>query len=534
MYQFYIQIIFSRIKRAAMKKYITSIIVLAFYMTSLSAQTEEVFSIFSQRYHLNNPAAMGLDGYTHINLGAYQKWFGIEDNPQTFFLASSSPLLNRSLGLGGTLVIDKAAGINTTRLNLNASVHINPASDGVFSIGASAAYLGMGLGTFNVPEALAEVNSSIINLGIGLNYHQKMKDNSFFNFRVTLPRFPRSFDLSRNATNVDEAAFTLSNEFIVQANLKYAISDGTYFTPSFRYYTGVTEDSGVSKSQVIDLGLGVSFLEDAFNVRLGFRTTNASAIYGGIGYRFNQKHDAFVYVEPVGDLGTSAAFDADFILGEAQPPPERSPKKIKPKKSPKVKETKEKPVRERPRRDNISCYKDVDCIVTKIQSINSDNIFDVRIDKSSKFEYVIVGFAESRNNLFNYFEDDRFLSSIALDKLLDYIKEINEEITKDNKNIGQITLKATIKKPLDGNPYAFYKGKDVLVEYWEEGKKEEKEIKEDYNMNEAELAAVKLHYLKQEFTKEVLGGDSASTRIEVVHKPGADDYRYIEIILVIR
>jgi len=507
-----------------MKKYIVFIIVLVYCTTSLSAQTDEVFSIFSHRHSLNNPATMGLDGYHHLNLGVYKKWFGFEDSPQTFFIASSSPLLNRSLGIGGTLMVDKAAAINTTRFNLNASVHLNPQSDRIFSIGASAAYLNTSFGMANVEDPLlaGDLNASGINLGVGLNYHQKMKGDSFLNLSLALPQFPRTFDLSENGNA--ESSYKLVNELVIRGNLKYPLSEGVYFTPSIRYYIQLA-DGRAPKSQVIDLGGGLSFLDDAFNVRLGVRTARASMVYGGIGYRFNQKHNAFVYFEPIGELGSSAAFDADFVLGEVQKTSEREPKEKK-SKEPK------KPKQKKPR-NNLPCYKDTTCIATKIRPINSDNDFDVKIDKSSNFDYVQIGFAESLNNVFDYFEDDDFIKNIALDKLLGYIKEINQEIESKGQNVGQVTFRATIDTPLNKNTYEIYEGEKLFVNYWEEGKTQT-EITDGYEMNEAELAAVKLHYLKQEFEKVVLDGDSASTRIEVVHKPGADDYRYIEIILVIR
>lgn len=494
-----------------MKKIYFFLLLGLFSSVNMKGQPGELFSTLSFRHILDNPAAMGIDGRNHIYFGGYKKWFGLTDAPQTYFVSTSHRFILPSLGLGATLVYDRAGLLTHTRFNLNASIHLNPGSLHRISIGASARYQNIGFGLPNVddPYLSDQPSASNINIGLGLNYYHPFGNSSFFNFQVVMPQFPATMELTR-AQGTEPLAYNFVNELILQGNLKYSLSNGNYFTPSLRYQAQLS-DAAVKKTQILDLGLGLSFLEGVLDVRLGLRTGKASMIYGGVGYQFGGGSNAHVFFEPGGPLGSSAAFDAELAFGEGG---------------------------EIEKKKKTVCFNDISCLQSRLNEIDPRKVFKVMVnaDSGTDFTFVTFEFPERVNAYLNYFKHEDFLRDIPLPRLLGLLENLNlTDILKNKSEIVQITYRAKVANDLNSYSFEDYQGEDIVMEYWQAGAPQKRErITQGQQLNEAQLAAVKIHFLSGEIKNRIPSLANTITRKEVVQDASLDDNRVMEIVLVIR
>lgn len=493
--------------------------------TQLSAQSEGLYSTLSHSFMLDNPAAMGIDGRHHLFLGAYRKWMKLDDAPQTLFLSSSHPLLSRALGIGGTFVYDKAGLINTLRMNLNASVHLTPGSLHQFSLGASARYQTLMFGIPNVEDPfLVEVASAQnINLGVGFNYRMSLdkKDGTYFNLYAALPQFPATLDLknTRAAGTSTPLQYNMGKDLLVQGNLRLKLSESNYFTPSIRYQTQLSAGA-FSKSQFVDLGLGLSFMKETFKVRLGVRSGQASLVYGGVGFLFGKKTSANLFIEPTGPFGPSAAFDGEMVFGTESD--SDTTNKVKTKKTKK-----------------INCWEELPCIKERLSLAGIGTKFNVSLSSNanSTYSFVNYSFSERINAYINYFNHADFISQIPLPTLFNEIEALNlgEIQEAEDVEIEQLTFHVKVKNKLEGNSYETYEGNNFVVRYWQSGGLEKSDlIRGNQDLTEGQLAATKIYFLAEKFRATVPSLKNANIRMEVVHDPGITDNRKVEIILVVK
>lgn len=501
-----------------MQKYILVIWLLSASYLCLEAQPGELSSPFSHTYLLDNPAAMGLDGKHHLFLGAYQKWFQLEDAPQSYFLSSAHPFFNRALGIGGTLVFDQAGLINTTRLGLNFGVHFNPDSPHRFSLGASARFQAISFDLPNTEDLLlaSEPGASHINLGLGLNYQAGLGDgdDSFFNLYIAMPQFPATLDLTKKDASGVPGTYSLPSDLLIQANLQYELSGGNYFTPSLRYQTQLS--GSLSKSQILDLGLGVSFLEDAFNVRAGIRTGQASQIYAGLGIRLGQIAKAHILVEPGGPLGTSAAFDAELTWGEPQPKAEQDGGRI----------------------SKMTCWKDTECLQERLAAQGLGTSFKAQsvTNDNSVFTFITYSFSEGIGSV-KYLEDTDFLERYPLPKLFEEIQKMLQEakISTDEEKVVQVTYRIKVNATLNDATFESNSGSPFKMEYWESGALlQSKNIETGHVFTEAELAGAKIHFLAEALKKQTPLLQNTNSRFEVIYDPNMVSYREVEIVLYVK
>jgi len=112
---------------------------------NLSAQQTPVFSQFMVDKFLINPAIVGGNGYTDINMIAKQQYAGFENAPRTFALTAQSRLLDESyimrklrvrknanqgslftnVGLGGSIYSDRNGLVSKTGAQVAYAYHIN-------------------------------------------------------------------------------------------------------------------------------------------------------------------------------------------------------------------------------------------------------------------------------------------------------------------------------------------------------------------------------------------------------------------------
>lgn len=503
-----------------MKKTYTTIISLSALllvsgMQTGTAQVNELLLPGSHRYMLDNPAAAGGDLHHHIYLGTYKKWFNLDQAPTTFYLASAHPFLTRGFGIGGIIVHDQAGLINTTRFGLHAAVHLTPDSDHQFSIGAAARYQLLNYDMPNVEDIVGGVSASDITLGFGLNYHYKIDRSSFFNLYGYFTRLPSTVQLVAESTNQSPLEYGLSENLVVQANLRLAIGEGLAMTPSVRFQAQPS-NGYLNKTQIIDAAIGFSIMNDALQFRIGGRTGDSKIIYGGVGVRLFDKMNAHVFVEPTGPLGTSAAFDAELNLASGisdSLPPD--------------------PVEER---SDYYLYKD------KLQDrltdrrigpvIKADSYYNPLL-RQRRIEYIFPDRVDAYINFFNHPE---MLAQVPLDQLIDELEVIAEELKKDRKNPQPImNFVVKVKNDLNAATFETYSGFPIEMDFWENGSLvQDRVIREGNPLTERDLALLKLRFLRDNMVRLVPAFRDFESRFEVIRGPGFGDNRQVTFGFILK
>ncbi len=507
-------------------KTLVTLLILLMYCGAGMGQPDNSLSPFSFLHQFDNPAAMGLDGKNHLYLGTYQKWLKLNDAPKTYWLASSHPIISRSFGVGGIFMYDQAGLLTTTKIGFNGSVHLNPDSDHKFSVGGTVRYVNLGFGSPNVDDPIinGEPAAGTISLGAGVNYHFVMKDGQFLNFQVFSSNLLGNLDVTPDNLE-NPLIYNLPQALTVQGNLKLALSDNAYLTPSLRYQRQLGEAIGAEK-QIIDLGLGFSFLDETISTRIGYRTADAGIIYGGVGYRFGEASSAHVFFEPGGPLGSSAAFVGDLAFGEMANKDVNGKKKV-----PGRKRTKNRNTR------NANCYKSEPCIQEKLLLNTGEKAFTLTRseDKNLKSTYLKINFKDNEDVVQNYFKYPDFIQQVPLNALIDNLSSFSkQELSQANLNIAHITLKATVKEELSGKAFDNFVGETIAIPYLT-GNSIEKvaSIPKGKDIDQLELALIKLHYLQEEIKKR-FPNQAIFFRKEVSSNPKQVDARSIDLIITIR
>lgn len=119
-----------------MKKLFLSLIVLAGFWTTSSAQQLPLYSQYMMNGFLLNPAIAGSVDYFPVNLTARQQWVGINDAPSTQALSTHVLLNNQKIGLGGYIFNDKFGPVSRMGIQACFAYHLPlPGIDSKLSMG---------------------------------------------------------------------------------------------------------------------------------------------------------------------------------------------------------------------------------------------------------------------------------------------------------------------------------------------------------------------------------------------------------------
>ena len=177
-------------------KYLFSVVLSMFLMTSLSAQEEYIFN----QYFLNpatvNPGAVGFDGNHNILFNYRNTWSGFPDAPKTY-AASYNGQVADNVGLGAYLLSDNYASLATIRGSVSFAYTIKGESYDI-GVGLSAQYQQYGLNNNVLSSAMTDPNDQELlrRLSDGqffeaaLGAHGKLSNGLFFD--VALPGLVRA------------------------------------------------------------------------------------------------------------------------------------------------------------------------------------------------------------------------------------------------------------------------------------------------------------------------------------------------------
>ena len=207
-----------------------------FCLSSIEAQQEPTYAFYKHHFNLINPAVVGTQGGSYVNLSLRNQWVGIDEAPRTQAVSFGTPHKNNRLGLGFSVVNDKVSVEQQTYFAVDFSYKL-PAGEG------RNIYLGLKAGGNSYRLNLSNARA----FGAG----GEIQDPSFQNYSRFLPNIgvgayyqvPKGFVsisiprlLNSTRAKEDDGQSTTASDrphFFLSAGLQFAINENVVFVPSF-------------------------------------------------------------------------------------------------------------------------------------------------------------------------------------------------------------------------------------------------------------------------------------------------------------
>lgn len=211
-----------------MKKLIFAFCLLSFFVGN--AQQIPLSSLYSYNKMMINPAETGQKKPIILNLGHRQQWLGFEGAPVTTWLTGQTKL-NESMGLGGSVILDKMSFLERLHVDVNYSYKVKFNKEHEARFGVAVGMLQSKINTTNVvtddySDALLvspKMNTTGVNAQFGILYSFK-KD---LKVGLTFPQL-----ISKSATNSMNNEYDLASHWIMYATYEGAIDDKFDFMPT--------------------------------------------------------------------------------------------------------------------------------------------------------------------------------------------------------------------------------------------------------------------------------------------------------------
>ncbi|RMG66585.1 MAG: type IX secretion system membrane protein PorP/SprF [Bacteroidetes bacterium] len=285
----------------------------------LPAQQLPVFNQYLYNSDLYNPAAAGAAGVHQLYLGQRSQWLGLGEGPSTQILSyQGAPLGSPALGLGVTLVNDRAHLIQQTRLLVGMAYHLGElAQTGQFSVGVNLGLnnhrlrLGQDVTIADPGDPLVlgqTVGSTGLDAGLGLRYRYQTER---FGFQAGLAtqQLPRALEVA------DGLVFALRSHLMTHLSFRYQAGQvGLEPNVLIRGLGG--ED--VLGGGGFDAGVRAWFADDKFWVSAGTRNSGGG-LHTALGLNLEQFQLTAAF-ENHRQLGASLELGVGTAFGT---PPER-------------------------------------------------------------------------------------------------------------------------------------------------------------------------------------------------------------------
>ncbi|MBE6330948.1 MAG: type IX secretion system membrane protein PorP/SprF [Bacteroidales bacterium] len=266
------------------------------------AQNDPQVSMYWAVPTLYNPAAVGCDSALHISAFDRMQWVGVENAPQTFFVAVDMPFKIKKVrnGVGAMVMNDKAGLFNTTQLGLQYSYSLN-LDYGRLALGLQAGMVNQGFsgGEIYIPDGDAwdpsadglpssEVSAMAFDCGFGAYYEwnwlyggmgiqhlaeseieldeyafTKLKRTYYFSVGCNIP-VKRSLFIVQPSVLVKTTMQALQKEFTLRATYDHKFWGGISFRPKDAVVLMVGADVGAVRLGY-SYDIGISPLAKASN-----------------------------------------------------------------------------------------------------------------------------------------------------------------------------------------------------------------------------------------------------------------------------
>jgi type IX secretion system PorP/SprF family membrane protein len=265
------------------KSIIIGILSLVFCMPRLSAQQDPQFTHYMYNTLSVNPAYAGSRDVLNISALHRQQWIGLDGAPTTQTVVIHSPLKNRKIGVGFSVINDKIGPLNQTFFygDFSYSVRFTEKLKLSFGLKAGANWFQPKIAELhtiqgNDPSFTGSTARSVLlpNVGAGIYLHH----DSWY-VGASAPRLIQNKFQLGNGENDTNAVLEIRHMFLI-GGFVLPVSSDIKLKPTFQ--AKIVQNAPVS----IDATLEV-LIRDRFSVGAGMRYKDS--YYGLVGYQFSSQ-----------------------------------------------------------------------------------------------------------------------------------------------------------------------------------------------------------------------------------------------------
>ncbi len=217
-----------------MKKIYLLFCLLALALSS-HAQQDAQYNLYQFNQLVINPAYAGARDAIAVVASVRSQWVGFDGAPKTNCLSVHSPVMNKKLGVGLTVVNDKMGPRNTFGAYANVAYILKIDRKTKLSFGLNAGYnryqFNFSKLTFNSSEIPADFSQSQ-NLGVlDLNAGLYLRGSGYFvGISATHLNVPTVYSYADQVGN--KYAYKLSSHLFVTAGKSFVVNDNLIFAPT--------------------------------------------------------------------------------------------------------------------------------------------------------------------------------------------------------------------------------------------------------------------------------------------------------------
>ena len=271
-----------------LKLVIIAVVVILIGVLKTRAQQDPVYTQYIYNMMTINPAYAGTQNFLHLNTLTRLQWVGMDGAPKTFSLGVHTPLNQRKVGVGLTVVSDEIGPINNTHITVNYAYRITVFESLKLSMGIKGGITSYRADISDLtiidqddPNFISDEKKIMPNLGVGFYlYNQKY----FVGFSI-----PKLLE-----TSIDEEYASSFKElrrhyyFVTGYNME--ITSNWMFKPTIytRAVSGAPSSNDITLQFIYDqrFGFGAMYrIGDAIGAFIDVQINNQLTM--GYGYDFS-------------------------------------------------------------------------------------------------------------------------------------------------------------------------------------------------------------------------------------------------------
>ncbi len=277
----------------------------------LFAQQETNYALYKRHFNIINPAVAGAIESTSINLSVRTQWTGIKDAPETQVLSFSTPIENRKVGLGLTIINDRISIERQKQVYADFSYRLDTSGNTEIFLGLKGGGNFFGLngddaliynqnGQITDPQ-ITTFSRFLPNVGVGVY----IQDNETFFISLSAPRI-----LNTKRYKEQEGQLTVATDkphLFTSAGVYIPLNYDWTLTPSFL----LTLVDSAPTEFIFDLGF--SYL-NKFDFDVQY--SNTQSMGGNIFFKVNENLEfGYAYTAPINtQLRASVLASHEIIL----------------------------------------------------------------------------------------------------------------------------------------------------------------------------------------------------------------------------
>lgn len=221
-----------------MKKYFNNIKIIAAFMLCftghLHAQQEPQYSQYMYNMMSVNPAYTGTQQALNLLFLSRLQWVGLEGAPRSYAFSMHTPINDKRIGIGASVLTDNIGPVSTTYANFNYAHRVSLSEKLTLSMGLKA-----GVYSYNVNLTSLDINDN--DDSFANNYDHKLEPNfgvggylyaPKFYFGVSVPTLIQT-NLSSISTNSDQIDSDLKRHYFFTGGYLVNFTDDWILKPSF-------------------------------------------------------------------------------------------------------------------------------------------------------------------------------------------------------------------------------------------------------------------------------------------------------------